>query len=332
MSTYNDYLAHYGVLGMKWGVRKERPTLGHKTIRVKSAVGESTVRKFVSKAGYNSYVSTSKKKARKLVAKTANVRTAMLYKYSDSNPYAREYVDSVIKKGTKLQTITVNPDYKIPNRMYASYKPEDTIRYKGRYANLARKRYADGDGNDNVYKVININTKNINIPSHEKSASVFNDLYKSDKQFKKEVDAAFDRWNKTPNGHWANRKKLFAKVRSGKASDREMYDAFNITLTDHDYNAPKKFYKQLKNEGYGAIYDMNDSKYGGYKANAPVIIFDTKYVAKQKVDNMPKSELMANAVADGAITVGQTVVRTSTELPNKLSADLYKEYIDYRDR
>lgn len=328
-NDYRNYLAHYGVLGMKWGVRKERPTSGHRTYREKSIVGKYTVKKLVSKTRGNKYISTSEKKVRKLVSGTANVRTAMLHKYADSNPYARNYVDSVIKKGTKLQTITVNPDYKIPNRMYASYKSADMTRYKGRYANLASKRYANGGS---VYKVINMNTKDINVPSHEKSASIFNDLYKSDKAFKKEVDSAFERWDTNPNERIANRKKLFAKVRSGKASDREMYDAFNITLTDHDYNAPKKFYKKLKNEGYGAVHDLNDSRYGVYKANDPVIIFDTGSVAKQKVDKMSKAELMVNAAVDGATTVGQTVVRMNTSLPNKLSAELYREYAEYRDR
>ena len=28
--VYLDYLEHYGVKGMKWGIRKERPTAGDK--------------------------------------------------------------------------------------------------------------------------------------------------------------------------------------------------------------------------------------------------------------------------------------------------------------
>ena len=54
-----------------------------------------------------------------------------------------------------------------------------------------------------------------------------------------------------------------------------MYDNFNSRLVNNrDSDAVKKFYGALKSEGYGAIKDMNDSKFSGYKAKNPLIIFD----------------------------------------------------------
>lgn len=34
MPYYNDYLAHYGVKGMKWGVRRERRNTYNKNMRI----------------------------------------------------------------------------------------------------------------------------------------------------------------------------------------------------------------------------------------------------------------------------------------------------------
>ena len=63
---------------------------------------------------------------------------------------------------------------------------------------------------------------------------------------------------------------------------KKMYERFNRGLTElnrsdiaPDGIAPaKKFYDKLKAAGYGAIQDVNDMDYSGYRAKNPLIVFD----------------------------------------------------------
>ena len=40
---YNDYLCHYGVKGMKWGIRKEKPKVGKKVSKIKKFFKKFTI-------------------------------------------------------------------------------------------------------------------------------------------------------------------------------------------------------------------------------------------------------------------------------------------------
>ena len=44
-----------------------------------------------------------------------------------------------------------------------------------------------------------------------------------------------------------------------------------------------KFFKELKKNGYGAVLDVNDAMYGGFKTNAPVIIFDASQIVPSSI-------------------------------------------------
>lgn len=55
-NVYLDYLEHYGVKGMKWGIRKERPTAGRKIphmvlIPKDQAVGLDSIEDVIDKFG-----------------------------------------------------------------------------------------------------------------------------------------------------------------------------------------------------------------------------------------------------------------------------------------
>ena len=103
--------------------------------------------------------------------------------------------------------------------------------------------------------------KDIKVAGRDKAVKTFEKLYKSDSGFR----------NAVKNISETNVKGL--NVANGNI--KKMYDNFNSNLpVNRDSDAVKKFYKTLKSEGYGAIKDMNDSKFSGYKAKNPLIIFD----------------------------------------------------------
>ena len=106
--TYDDYLAHYGVKGMKWGLRKRRD----------SSSGRS------SKSGSSQSTSESNKHEKtKKIAKGAAAATVVaggvaLAYTNRNNPSVRRGLNSVAKLGNRMKNKTVDSVYDVKlNRM-----------------------------------------------------------------------------------------------------------------------------------------------------------------------------------------------------------------------
>ena len=106
--TYDDYLAHYGVKGMKWGLRKRRD----------SSSGRS------SKSGSSKSTSESNKhektkKIAKGAAAAAVVAGGVALAYANrNNPSVRRGLNSVAKLGNQMKNKTVDSVYDVKlNRM-----------------------------------------------------------------------------------------------------------------------------------------------------------------------------------------------------------------------
>lgn len=106
--TYDNYLAHYGVKGMKWGLRKRRD----------SSSGRS------SKSGSSKSTSESNKhektkKIAKGAAAAAVVAGGVALTYTNrNNPSVRRGLNSVAKLGNRMKNKTVDSVYDVKlNRM-----------------------------------------------------------------------------------------------------------------------------------------------------------------------------------------------------------------------
>jgi len=209
--------------------------------------------------------------------------------------YNNEYKDVVLKKGSIVQNITNNPDFDVPDRLYATYTKNDSSKYRGYYAEghsrpaAIRILMEQGFSKEEATKLaktyaneysFNADTK---IASHNTASSIFSKLYKSDSSFKDGVDS---RISDMIGQKWFNRvygrRSLAKKLASGTATDSEIYDLYNISLNVHETDSTRpvtnKFYKALTDQGYSGIVDINDQKYGAYKAEKPIIFFDqTKF-------------------------------------------------------
>ena len=116
MST-NDYLAHYGVKGMKWGVRRYQYADGTYT---------PAGRRRYSSAANNNDDSFMRVK----------VRTILGRKNVDSG---KNYADTYLKKGTSFARIQTSQNFE-KFAFFATYKESDQNKYLGLYSkNLSNR-------------------------------------------------------------------------------------------------------------------------------------------------------------------------------------------------
>ena len=250
-------------------------------------------------------------RAEKIIAGVALVTVAAAVAYVAHDKYAKEFVGQTLKAGTKFHTITGNENKSMDKTFYAAHKTKDRIIYKGLYGNqIARNPFNSANG---VFDVTTKATKAMKVPSRRDAAKVFSDLYKSDPDFKRAFESNVSTFN-AQIGLGDKQRRVF-KTASKAMSDKELlkegYDAFNIGLVNHSpgaASANQKFYDKLKSLGYNAVLDVNDSKYSGFKANAPVIVFDTESVVKESVKKLTESQLQKNEIAQDLIRNGASYV------------------------
>lgn len=102
--------------------------------------------------------------------------------------------------------------------------------------------------------------------------------------------------------------KAYADLNAGKITDN-VYDATNILLVDSDRRFANKYYNALRKAGYGAIQDVNDRKYSGFKSKNPLIVFDSAKVTVDSVRKISTSEIGASTLE----LVGKSILKTSAK-------------------
>ena len=313
VDSSTDILEHYGVKGMKWGKR------------LRSAV-ESV--KQAPKNIYNNHVENIKYSYRKkglseaeVEAKTkkrlrnekialaaAGTAIAAGVAYKLRSDYNDKYVDKVMKKGTKIQTIGDMDKLDKSRIFFGSDTASDKMRYKGLYG---AQRYLEGHRDNVVETVVK---KDIKAPSKDKAARVFKKLYDSDPEFRSGVKKSVEDFTK---GHGSKKPLNFARnnmvdsiLKDKKNADIfTQYDAFNAGLVSRNPDAIKqqrKFYKALKKLGYSTLVDTHDKDFSGMGASSPKIIFNGSKVLKDAGSRKLKGlEIAGNAAAAGAINIAK---------------------------
>lgn len=153
----------------------------------------------------------------------------------------------------------------------------------------------------NKFQVITKATKDIKAASSKEASKVFKDLYKNDPEFREHFRSVGKYFQASPK-YSGLRQMLWNENLTDKQLTK-LYDLYNATLVDHTpegITQKNKFFEGLAKLGYGAVLDVNDAKYSGFNAKAPVIIFDRSAYVQDTVRRLTDNEVnTAKAIQGG---------------------------------
>lgn len=181
--------------------------------------------------------------------------------------------DVVLKKGTKFQRIATNSNSGFTKGVYTSYKSADKDLYKGVLGRMRVSSLLKEHGEIKLSEITMVAGKDIAIPSKETRIEEFKKLYKQNPDG---VAALINEHQKTRYGRDETNYSENRINNKTKTEYQKFNDALSLSVNSKNGKVIQQYYDNLQKRGYDAIPDENDIKLSTFKAQAPIIMFDTK--------------------------------------------------------
>lgn len=220
-------------------------------------------------------------RAEKILAASAALTVAACAAYAYSK-HRKNKIDGIIKAGEALQRIEARDTAgKLHDVFYVAKGKHDMNRYKGLLT--FQRTMETGE----AYLMKLEAASDIKVASKEKAINTFGNLMRNDDAFRFEMAISLPGYHGETN---LTNKQI-----------KKLYENFNRDIPSMNLDPRKpaqKFYDALKSAGYGAIQDVNDMDYSGYKAKNPLIVFDNAG-GNVSVKSMTKMDLEKKELVKG---------------------------------
>lgn len=289
--TDEEYLVHFGVKGMRWGVRKERETskgvLRRQAKYMNSGMSEKAA---LEKA-------QQKAKIAKIVGGAAGAVAVGVIAYSAHRYIGKQFTDITLAEGKDLHYVNALGDkMDLNRRLYTTMHAGDTKKYKGLLAETLRGNAPK----TTVYDTVLRTTGEIRAPSQHQAQKLFAEFAKS-------------------QGKAATSKSGYRQVNKAIA--------FFNTTKDQTILAPpgtkeaQKFMEFLQTKGYNAVLDANDQFISGYDTKHPLIVFNAaSSLTKVGQTVVSKAESTKLAKQQKQIAIGKMVVQQAGMVAGAVAA------------
>lgn len=345
-------LTHYGVKGMKWGVRKEYEPHPRKSAQKSVSSDDSRSVKQPSNKDGSSVKTKTPFNYKKAIAITAGgigigVAAYLGYKYIGRDYIRRNFGrkansggdtasvlgerfyrnfinkdrDVTLAPGQTFQRITTASNSGYTENVFMSYKNADKDEYKG-VLGWMRLRDMAGDPNASeikLYQTTLTAEKAIKLPSKKTRVSEFKKLCTENPQ------GVLD----FINSH--EERKLTKLNLNDSVEFEKTYRKFNNALgiglgPENKYgDVVREYYSKLGRLGYDAIPDENDIRLSTFKAQAPIIMFDTaKSGLKSTTRELTPGEVLSAYDRSLFSKIGRQVTQGKGTGYEKLVADSKK--------
>lgn len=265
-------LKHFGVLGMKWGKRKAKPSTSSNPTK-SSKHYDSLVSKYSQKGFSNEEASRRAKnriRAEKTLLAVGGTALAAAGAYVTYNKYIK---DTVLPSTTEFERYGNSHRFGNLKDSFV-YKKQDKI--GGEYGDRKIHQLWTKGGNTGVYKATFKNGTKIASPKHARDAFV---KEFKDERFREHLSKAIKDMELDGKINTPERRKAVNDLNKALKGEKKflrgsVYDGFTTVIKDdnkHSVNANGYYFDRLSRKNINAVVDRDAKKLASIKAKSPIL-------------------------------------------------------------